>query len=205
VTGDAGGGKFAAAMSPRPRRSALPALLAFAAGCSAAATNRSDPQDSFEPRSAPGQGQEFLARMAGDFTVAKTIHRRAGGEPVTTRGECRQAMVQGGRFLQSDFTFHGEQGSTTGMGLIGFDTQSGRFTSFWIDSRSTRVSVRQSGEPFDGREIRLHSVAVGEGEQARVSRTSTHLEADGSIVHRQVSVQPDGSERPVMELELRRR
>jgi hypothetical protein len=204
VTGGARGSKFAAAMSPRPRCSALPALLALAAACSAAPADRSDPQDSFEPRSAPGQGQEFLGKMAGDFTVEKTIHRRSG-DPVTTHGECRQAMVQGGRFLQSDFTFHGEQGDTTGMGLIGFDTESGRFTSFWIDSRSTRVSVRQSGEPFDGREIRLHSVAVGEGTEVRVSRTSTHVEADGSIVHRQVSVQPDGSERPVMELRLQRR
>jgi len=204
VTGGARRSNFAAAMSPRPRCPFLPALLAFAAACSAAPADRSDPQDSFEPRSAPGQGQDFLGKMAGDFTVEKAIHRRSG-DPVTTRGECRQAMVQGGRFLQSDFTFHGEQGSTTGMGLIGFDTQSGRFTSFWIDSSSTRVSVRQSREPFDGHEIVLHSVPMGEAAEARVSRTSTHLEADGSIVHRQVSVQPDGSERPVMELKLQRR
>jgi hypothetical protein len=184
-------------------RCALPVVFALLAGC-AAPRERIDPQDSFEPRSQPGQGQEFLARLAGDFTVEKTIHRRTG-EPVVTRGACRQAMVQGGRFLQSDFTFHGEQGDTTGMGLIGYDTQTGHFTSFWVDSRSTRVSVRQSQEPFDGREIRLHSVALGEGAEARVSRTSTILLPDGSIEHRQVSVQPDGSERPVMELMLRRR
>ena len=79
------------------------------------------------------------------------------------------------------------------------------FTSFWIDSRSTRISVRQSRDPFDGAQIVLYSTPLGEGTDARSSRTTTQLESDGTVVHRQVSLQPDGSERPVMELRLTRR
>ena len=50
-------------------------------------------------------------------------------------------MIHGGRFLQSEFVFHGPRGDTTGLGIIGYETESGRFTSFWTDSRSTRISI----------------------------------------------------------------
>lgn len=46
-------------------------------------------------------------------------------------------MVRGGRFLQSDFTFFAppDGNGPTGQGLIGFEPESGLFTSVWTDSR----------------------------------------------------------------------
>lgn len=158
-------------------------------------------QASYEPRSEPGTGQDFLARMAGDWTVQKTFHRRGGGEPSVTRGTCHQRMIHGNRFLQCDFAF---DGGSTGTGVIGFDAATGRFTSFWIDSRSTRVSVRQSEAAFDGQQIELVSRSIGEDEGARVSRTVTRFEGDDRIVHRQSGRASDGSERLVMELLMTR-
>ena len=165
-----------------------------------------DPQSTYEPRSAPGAGQQFLARMAGDWEVAKTFHPRNGGAPDTTRGSCRQTMIHGGRFLQCEFVFAADGGQSTGTGVIGFEPQTGRFTSFWIDSRSTRVSVRQSEDAFDGEQIVLWSRALGDDGNARRSRTVTRIDADGQRVqHRQWSIAADGSERLVMELVLTRR
>jgi hypothetical protein len=63
----------------------------------------------------------------GDWEVAKTFHPRSG-DPVRQKGECRQTMIHGGQFLQSDFTFHGVE-KTTGTGLIGFEPATGLFTS----------------------------------------------------------------------------
>lgn len=164
-----------------------------------------DPQASYEPRSAPGQGQQYLARMAGDWDVQKTFHRRDGGEPATTPGTCRQTMIHGGRFLQSDFTFDNAEGPSTGTGVIGFDPQSGRFTSFWVDSRSTRTSIRQSEGTFDGERVVLWSRTLGEDGAARRSRTESRVSADGQrIEHRQWAVAADGSERLVMEMVLTR-
>jgi Protein of unknown function (DUF1579) len=162
-----------------------------------------DPQSEYEPRSKPGEGQKFLQKFVGDWDVAKTFHPRSG-DPVRQKGECRQTMIQGGRFLQSDFTFrHGDE-KTTGMGLIGFDPASGLFTSVWIDSRSTRMSFRQGQEKFDGQQIVLYSRSLGDdGKKGRVSRTVTRLDADGRrIVHRQYTVGEGGRERLVMELVL---
>jgi hypothetical protein len=162
-----------------------------------------DPQSAYEPRSEPGEGQKFLQKFVGDWNVAKMFYPRSG-EPVRQKGECRQTMIHGGRFLQSDFTFRRGDEKTTGTGLVGFDSATGLFTSVWIDSRSTRMSFRQGQEKFDGQQIVLHSRSLGEeGKSGRVSRTVTRLEDAGRrIVHRQYTVGEGGRERLVMELIL---
>ncbi|MGH9419922.1 MAG: hypothetical protein ACRD3J_08115, partial [Thermoanaerobaculia bacterium] len=63
-----------------------------------------DQQNAYEPKNPPGAGQVLLAKFAGDWDMVKTFFP-ATGEPVRTLGECRQRMIQDGRFLQSDFTF----------------------------------------------------------------------------------------------------
>jgi len=167
-----------------------------------------DPQNAIEPRSAPGEGQKFLAKLAGNWSVVKKFYGR-DGQANATNGDCKQTLVQGGRFLQSDFTFHEASGDTTGMGLIGYDAEQGVFTSFWIDSRSTRISLRQSkkDEKFNGEKIVLMSKSLAEeGPAARQSRTETHLEDNGrTLVHQQFGLSPDGSERLVMELRMTRK
>lgn len=162
-----------------------------------------DPQSRYEPRSSPGEGQKFLQKFVGDWDVVKTFHPRSG-DPVRQGGECRQTMLHDGRFLQSEFLFRSGKTKTTGTGLIGFDPASGRFTSVWIDSRSTRMSFRRSKEKFDGKRIELLSSSLGDdGKKGRTSHTITHLEEDGRrIVHRQYTASDDGKERLVMELIL---
>jgi hypothetical protein len=167
--------------------------------------DKKDPQASYEPRSKPGVGQKFLQAFVGEWDVAKTFYPRSG-DPARQKGVCRQAMVQGGRFLQSDFTFLRGDEKTTGTGLIGFDPAAGLFTSVWIDSRSTRMSFRQSKDRFDGKQIVLHSRPLGEGKERRQSHTVTRLEDDGrKIVHRQYTAGEGGKDRLVMELVMTRK
>lgn len=97
---------------------------------------KKDPQSAFEPRSSPRVGQKYLERFVGEWEVVKTFYPRQG-EPSSTKGTCRQTMIHESRFLQSEFTFDGPSGKTTGTGLIGFESDTGLFTSTWVDSRST--------------------------------------------------------------------
>ncbi len=176
-------------------------------GAAIPAQDKKDPQSTFEPRSKPGVGQAFLEKFVGDWEVVKTFYPRSGGEAVPVKGECRQTMIHDGRFLKSDFVFQQGETKTTGQGMIGFETDSGKFTSFWTDSRSTKISLRQSQDKFNGEEIVLFSKSIGEdGKESRRSRTVTHLEDAGrKIVHRQFSIGPDGKERLVMELLMTRK
>ncbi len=167
---------------------------------------RKDSQVTFEPRSTPGAGQAYLQRFAGDWQVAKTFYPRAG-EPIRGEGTCRQTMIHDGRFLQSDFVFTGTGKGTTGMGIIGFEPETGVFTSFWTDSRQTAMSVRQGREKFDGNEIVLYSKSLNvETKDARRSRTVSRLEdGDKTLSHRQYAISPDGTERLMMELKMTRK
>lgn len=188
-------------------RVALLAGLFVFAVCSAqpfaSGDDKKDPQAKFEPKSKPGEGQKFLEKFVGDWDVAKTFYPKTG-EPTKSAGTCRQVMTQEGRFLESDFTFDGPGGKTTGKGTIGFEPETGKFTSVWIDSRQTRMSFRQADEAFDGKRIVLVGKALGaEPKDARRSKTVSALEDDGrKIVHRQYAVEADGKERLVMELVL---
>ena len=169
-----------------------------------AKANQKDPQSTYEPRSAPGEGQKFLKQFEGQWSVAKTFHPRSG-DPVVSKGQCTQTMINEGRFLRSDFVFEDGAAQTTGMGIIGFDADSGKFTSFWTDSRSTRFSIRQSRDKFDGKQIILYSKSLDDP-NARQSRTVTHLEDGGRrIVHQQFTAAPDGTERLVMELVMQKK
>jgi hypothetical protein len=181
-------------------------LLAVAA-CALMIAADEPAQKKFEPRSEPGAGQAYLARFAGDWKVVKTFHPRNGGAPVVAEGTCHQEMVRGGRFLQSDFTFDAPGGkTTTGQGLIGFEPENGLFTSVWTDSRQTRMSIRHSREPFDGTRIALFSASLDpKAPDPRASRTVSALkDGDKVLTHQQFTINPDGTERLIMELVMTR-
>lgn len=161
---------------------------------------KGDPQSTVEPKSGPGEGQAFLKQFVGDWNVQKAFYPRGGGEPARATGECKQTMIHDGRFLQSDFVFGTGDAQTTGMGLIGFEPATGKFTSVWTDSRQTRMSFRQAQDKFDGKQIVLVGKGLGD-EKQRESKTVTTLEDNAQkIVHRQYGAGPDGQERLVMEL-----
>src|SRR5262245_34879457 len=167
--------------------------------------DKKDPQSAIEPRSGPGAGHKFLEKFVGTWDVEKSFHPRSG-EPVRQKGQCRQTMIHDGRFLKSEFVFESDRGKTTGTGLIGFEAATGLFTSVWTDSRSTRMSFRQSREKFNGEEITLEGVGLGDTKETRKSRTVTRLEENGGkIVHRQYGAGSDGKERLVMELVMTRK
>jgi hypothetical protein len=188
------------------RRAVFLIATAFAMVVSVLGQEQKSERSTFEPRSDPGAGQALLKRFAGDWDVTKTIHRQTG-EPSRTTGRCRQTMIHDGRFLQSDFTFDQGGQKTTGLGLIGFEPESGIFTSFWTDSRQTRMSIRQSRDPFDGQQIILYSRSLQpDGKEARRSKTVSRLEdGDRKLVHRQYALGPEGQERLFMELTMTRR
>ena len=201
--------------SLRGARTLLPALLVLAAAAGPALAQPKTPppappkdtQAKVEPPSGPGAGQTFLKQFEGEWTVERNFYPPGGGAPSHATGECTQKMVQDGRFLQSEFTFHQDGKTSTGTGVSGFDPQTGLFTTFWYDARSTRFSIRQSRDPFDGKQIVLYSasLAATHGSEHQ-SRTVSHLENGGQkLIHQQFNQGADGKEKLLMELILTRK
>ena len=130
------------------------AIVAFARQSAAQQTHKE-----YEPPAAAGAGQKLLAQFAGDWDMVKTFFP-ASGQPAVTKGTCKQYMIQGGKFLQSDFTFFDPDGSkSTGTGISGFDPKTNRFTTVWYDSQKMTMSIRQSDGTFDGTNIVLVATA----------------------------------------------
>jgi hypothetical protein len=151
-------------------------------------------------------GQKFLGKFVGEWEVARTFYPAPGVTPIRQKGQCRQKLIHDGRFLQSDFTFGSGETTTTGKGLTGFDAESGKFTSVWTSSRSTKMYVQQSKDPFDGKQIVLCGRLLNEDKQTKTSRTVTRLEDNGrKIVHRLYITAEGAKERLVMELVLTRK
>jgi len=165
-----------------------------------------DPQSTYEPRSTPGEGQKYLQRFVGIWSVTKTFYPRTG-QPSVAKGECVQSMINDNRFLKSEFTFHSDSGDTTGLGLVGFEPETSKFTSVWLDSRQTRMSMRQSDDKFDGREIHLVGKTLDtDGKPTGPSHTISRIEDDNNIItHQQFTQSPDGKDRLVMELVMTRK
>ncbi|HEX5272194.1 MAG TPA: DUF1579 family protein [Gemmataceae bacterium] len=190
---------------PRFRVVVFLLLCAWVVGAAEPPPAQKDPQSAYEPRGKPGAGQKFLEKFVGDWDVVKSFHPQTG-DPVRATGDCKQTMINDGRFLRSEFVFRQGDATTTGLGLIGFEPDTGTFTSVWADSRQTRMSFRQSEGKFNGEEIVLHGKSLEGGKEGRRSRTVTRLEDDGrKIVHRQFTEGRDGKERLVMELVLTRK
>lgn len=184
------------------------ALVAILAPLASAADKKTEEEAHalYEPRSSPGSGQEFLKRFVGEWRVTKKFYPPTG-EAVETTGKCTQIMIHDGRFLKSEFTFGEGNAATTGLGIVGYDPKTDKFTSFWTDSRSTRISIRESEAPFKGSELVLFSRSLDEDakDKGRRSKTVTRFENQGSeIVHRQYSQGPAQEDRLMMELTLKR-
>ncbi len=160
----------------------------------------------YEPPSAPGAGQQLLAKFVGNWDVVQTFYPKTG-KPIATKGTCKQYMVQDGKFLESDFTFYRPDGkTTTGTGISGFDPKTNRFTTVWFDSRQTTMSIRQSDGTFDGKNIALWSTPLDPDHPGRKTVARAHLEQDGRVLIYQHSlIGPDGKERVIFEMRLTRK
>jgi len=181
------------------------ALLLAAAVVLAAPLHAQETHAAYERGGKPGAGQALLAQFAGDWQVAKTFFP-AKGEPIKTKGTCHQKMIEGGRFLQSDFTFYDKDGKkTTGTGISGFDSKTNKFTTVWYDSNQTTFSIRQSDGTFDGTHIVLWATSLDPEKPGRRTVARAHLEDDGRVlIHRHFLVEEDGKERMIIELRLTR-
>jgi len=172
----------------------------------AAAAFAQQSQERYEPSQKTGAGQALLAKFAGDWKVEKTFFP-AKGDPIKSRGECKQTMIQGGHFLQSDFTFYDAKGhKSTGTGISGFDPKTNKFTTVWYDSRQTTMSIRQSDGTFDGKNIVLWATALDPDQPGRRTVARAHLEDNGRVLlHRHYLIDEKGGERLMIELRMTRK
>jgi hypothetical protein len=188
------------------RKWILATMLMAAVAVAAPLAVAQQTHNQYEPPNAPGAGQKLLAQFVGNWDVVKTFFPKSG-EPKVSKGECRQYMIQNGKFLESDFTFfNADRTKGTGTGISGFDSKTNRFTTVWFDSRQTTMSIRQSDGTFDGKNIVLLATALDPDDPARRTVARAHLEENGHVLlHRHYFIDDHGHERLMIELRMTRK
>jgi hypothetical protein len=101
----------------------------------------------------PGKPHEALTEMTGNWHTLTQHFMTPGQPPVESEGTCEQTMLLGGRYLQQEF--HGDMMGApfSGIGITGFDNQSQKYVSTWIDSMSTRIFYFEGTADADSRII----------------------------------------------------
>jgi hypothetical protein len=93
------------------------------------------------PADKPGADHKKLEPLAGSWTFTMKMWGEPGKPPAESKGTSEQKWVVDSHFLQEDV--HSDAGGEkfTGMGLTGFDNLMGKYTSFWVDSGGTGMSM----------------------------------------------------------------
>jgi Protein of unknown function (DUF1579) len=97
-------------------------------------------QKAFEKMSTTTAEHETLKQVVGTWNTKTSWWMDPSGQPEVTKGSSVQKTILGGKFIQQDFKGHSMGKPFSGIGYMGFDTVTSKYTSSWIDSMSTGTS-----------------------------------------------------------------
>jgi uncharacterized membrane protein len=121
-------------------------ILAFTLTTAVAADKKSAPEMTPEQKEmmqkmkeygTPGEGHKVLAGMVGKWTYTSKGWESAESAPMESKGKSTFSMILGGRFLQQTVKGEAMGMPFEGMNLVGYDNQSKKYNTLWIDTMTT--------------------------------------------------------------------
>lgn len=100
-----------------------------------------DPMQAWMEAGTPGLAHEILAISAGEWDAVNRVWMAPGAEPMESTASASMELVMDGRFVKTRYEGSIMGAPFTGMGLMGYDNTRKLFTSLWIDSMSTSMSM----------------------------------------------------------------
>lgn len=113
--------------------------------------------ENFKKMAKPGAPHQLLAGLEGRWTTRTRAWMGGDQPPVESTGTCEQRMILGGRYLQQEYTGEMMGEAFSGINLIGFDNQSKKFVSIWVDTMSTGIYYFEGKASPDGKSITQES------------------------------------------------
>ena len=107
----------------------------------------------------PGEPHKFLAKFAGSWNAAIKIWSEPDKPAQEAVGACERNMILGGRYLHEEFVGEMNGSPFTGIGFTGYNNQTKRFISTWMDTMGTNILFFEGKEGGDGQSIVLESQA----------------------------------------------
>ncbi len=145
-----------------------------------------------------------LSPFAGEFT-AEVKFWMGPGEPRVWAGVMVNEWDLGGTFLKQTYTGDSDPNAPfsifEGRGYWGFNTTTGRYEGFWIDTASTMMQTETGEYDPSNRRWTMHSAFIHPETGAPMTKRSVFtLLSDDEHLIESFYLTPDGGEFKVMEI-----
>lgn len=123
---------------------------------------------------AVGDAHRRLAELTGLWRVKQSLWLAPGQPPQIDSGTALFTMVLGGRHLQQDLRIDSST-PFQGLGYTGYDNNSGRYYTSWIDINFTGVLLLRGDYDPGTRTYRFDGSMSGENGEVIPTREELHL------------------------------
>jgi hypothetical protein len=148
----------------------------------------------------PGSQHKLMAAMAGNWTVASKFYFAPGAPASEGTGTMVQTMVLGDRYLRQEYKGNSPMGPVEGLGMMGYDNNSGKWVGSWADTWGT--GLLNSVGTYDDKSrtwTMAGEMAIPGGLTSKTRHVMTLKDAD-TIVFRMHSAMPGQPEQLAAEI-----
>lgn len=156
--------------------------------------------DIYKKYATPGAPHNVLAGMAGSWNTRGRFWMESGKPPMESAGRSEQEMVLDGRFLQQRFSGEMMGSPFTGLGFTGYDNNTEKYVSTWMDTMGTAIMVFEGTASADGRIITQTSRYDDPVQGPMTWRSVTHLVDDKTLEFEMYATGKSGREEKMMEI-----
>jgi hypothetical protein len=153
----------------------------------------------------PGEPHKALAKLEGSWTTSSRSWMEPGKPPVVSAGTCEQKLILDGHYLRQEYTGDMMGQPFTGINILGYDNQSGKYESVWLDSMSTGIFYFVGPASADGKTI-TQKCSYDDPLKGPATWTSVTRIKDDSTLEFEMFITPRGGKKEkMMEMTVSRR
>jgi hypothetical protein len=161
--------------------------------------------DLYQKLGTPGAPHKLLASMAGSWIAKVKSWMEPDKPPMESAGASERKMLFDGRFLQEKFTGEMMGSPFNGIGFTGYDNNTKKYVSTWMDSMSTGILFFEGTADAGGKTItqksRYNDPVKGPAEW----RSVTRIVDDNTEIFEMYNSVKGGKEEKMMEITYTRK
>ena len=152
----------------------------------------------------PGGPHKLLSKLEGSWTT-KTTGWLEGKPAMESTGTCKQKLVLDGHYLQQDYTGDMMGAPFSGINLLGYNNNTKKYESVWLDSMSTAIYYFVGKGSRDGGTITQECSYVDPVRGPAVWRSVTRIKDDDTLKFEMFITPKDGKKEKMMEMTVARK
>jgi Protein of unknown function (DUF1579) len=156
--------------------------------------------DIYKKVGTPGEPHKLLANLEGSWST-KTIGYLEG-KPVhgESLGTSEKMLILGGHYLREEYNGEMMGAPYSGISILGYNNQTKKFESTWIDSMSTAIYFFTGKASADGKTITQECSYDDAVRGKAVWRTVTRIRDDNTLEFEMFITPKGGKEEKMMEM-----